>query len=91
MKVAIYAIAKNESNNLDGWYKNISNADHILILDTGSDDDTVEKARSLGITVYESAISPWDESRAKNIAMSLLPKDVDFCICLDLAPPDWCT
>jgi len=93
VKVAIYAIAKNESNNLDGWYKNISNADHVLILDTGSDDDTVEKARSLGITVYEAAISPWDEARAKNIAMSLLPKDIDFCVCLDLdehmSDPEW--
>lgn len=93
MKIAVYAIAKNESKNLDGWYKNISNADYVLILDTGSDDDTVEKARGLGITVFEASIFPWDEARAKNIAMSLLPKDIDFCICVDLdehiSSPNW--
>lgn len=84
MKVAVYAIAKNESNNIDGWYKNVSNADYVMILDTGSADDTVDKARSLGINVFEASISPWDEARAKNVAMSLLPKDIDFCICIDL-------
>lgn len=84
LKVAVYAIAKNESNNLEGWYKNISNADHVMILDTGSTDDTVEKARSLGIEVFEASFLPWDEARAKNVAMSLLPKDIDFCVCIDL-------
>lgn len=95
MKVAVYAIAKNESSNLDGWYSNISNADHVLILDTGSTDDTVDKAKSLGISVFEASITPWDEARAKNVAMSLLPKDIDFCICLDLdehiTDPNWKT
>jgi len=93
MKIGIYAIAKNESKNLDGWFKNISNADYVLILDTGSVDNTVEKARSLGINVFEAHLSPWDEARAKNIAMSLLPKDLDFCISLDLdehvSTPEW--
>ena len=93
LKVAVYAIAKNESKNLVGWYNNISNADHVLILDTGSTDDTVDKAKSLGISVFEASITPWDEARAKNIAMSLLPKDIDFCICLDLdehvSDPNW--
>ncbi len=93
MKVAVYAIAKNESNNIDGWYKNISNADYVMILDTGSSDDTVDKAKSLGINVFEASISPWDEARAKNVAMSLLPKDIDFCICIDLdehvSDPNW--
>lgn len=84
MKLAVYAIAKNESKNLDGWIKNIKNADYVMILDTGSTDNTVEKARSLGINVFEAHLNPWDEARAKNIAMSLLPKDFDFCISLDL-------
>lgn len=84
LKVAVYGIAKNEVANLPGWFKNISNADYVLLLDTGSTDGTVDVAKSLGIHVYEASIVPWDESRAKNIAMSLLPPDIDFCICLDL-------
>ena len=84
LKVAVYAIAKDEINNLDGWFKKISNADYVLLLDTGSTDGTVEYARKLGIHVFEASIVPWDEARAKNIAMSLLPSDIDFCICLDL-------
>lgn len=93
LKVAVYGIAKNEVNNIDGWFKNISSADHVLLLDTGSTDGTVKRAKELGIHVFEASIVPWDEARAKNIAMSLLPADIDFCICMDLdehiADSDW--
>lgn len=84
LKVAVYAIAKDEINNLDGWFNHASAADYVLLLDTGSTDGTVERARELGINVFEASISPWDEARAKNVAMSLLPSDIDFCVCVDL-------
>jgi glycosyltransferase involved in cell wall biosynthesis len=93
VKIAVYAIAKNEANNLDGWFKYAKTADYVLLVDTGSTDGTVEKAKSLGINVAEIFLSPWDEARARNVAMSLLPKDIDYCVSVDLdehiSSPDW--
>ena len=45
MKIAVYAIAKNEEYNINDWYNSVSKADYHLILDTGSTDKTVEIAK----------------------------------------------
>lgn len=84
MKIAVYAVARNEEKNVNQWFDSSKDADFHLILDTGSTDNTVSIAKNLGIVVHEAFFSPWDESMAKNVAMSLLPKDIDLCICLDL-------
>lgn len=84
MKIAVYGIARNEEKNINEWFESSKNADYHLILDTGSSDNTVSIANDLGISVHEAFFSPWDESMAKNVAMSLLPKDIDLCILLDL-------
>ena len=84
MKIAVYAIAKNEEYNISDWYNSVSKADYHLILDTGSTDKTVEIAKSLGINVFSCYINPWDETLAKNIALSLLPENIDLCLMLDL-------
>lgn len=84
MKVAVYGVAKNEEANLDKWYQSVKDADYILLVDTGSTDATVEKAKSFGINVVEISLDPWDETLAKNIAKALVPRDYDYMICLDL-------
>lgn len=84
MKIAVYGIAKNEEANVRGWFKNIKNADYVLILDTGSSDKTVDIAKSLGINVFCANVLPWDEAIARNIALSMLPEDIDVCISVDL-------
>ena len=43
MKISVYAISKNESKFVDRWMDSMSEADEIVVLDTGSEDDTVEK------------------------------------------------
>lgn len=83
-KVAVYGVAKNEEANILGWYNSISDADEIFLLDTGSTDKTVEIALSLGINVNHVVIDPWNETLAKNIAVSQIPIDIDYCINLDL-------
>lgn len=92
-RVAIYGVCKNEEKNVRRWYEHAKDADYILLLDTGSTDDTVSIARELGINVLEASISPWSENIAKNTAMSLLPENIDVCICLDLdqiiQTPNW--
>lgn len=84
MKIAAYGIGKNEENNITGWYEGIKDADYVLYVDTGSTDKTVEIAKSLGIDVRFAYLDPWDETIAKNVALSLIPLDFDYCINLDI-------
>lgn len=42
MKVCVYAIAKNEEKFVDRWVSSMMEADCICVLDTGSEDKTVE-------------------------------------------------
>ena len=41
-KICVYAICKNESQFVDTWIQNMSEADYICVLDTGSTDDTLD-------------------------------------------------
>lgn len=92
-KIAVYGVCKNEESNIHKWYEHAKDADYILLLDTGSTDNTVSIAEELGINVFHASISPWSETVAKNTAMALLPSDVDICVCLDLdqiiQTPNW--
>lgn len=84
MKVAVYTIAKNEENFVEKWYNSAKDADYIFILDTGSEDSTVEKAKKLGINIVVKKISPWRFDVARNTALDNLPEDIDMCIALDM-------
>ena len=46
MKIVVYAICKNESRFADRWMDSMSEADQIVVLDTGSTDDTIERLRA---------------------------------------------
>jgi glycosyltransferase involved in cell wall biosynthesis len=83
-RVAVYGVCKNEESNILTWYESAKNADYIFLLDTGSTDNTVEIAKSLGINVLSASFLPWSETQAKNTALALLPNDIDICVCLDL-------
>jgi hypothetical protein len=84
MKIAVYGIALNEEDNVRAWYESTKSADYHFILDTGSTDNTVKIAESLGIKVSHGYINPWSENFAKTSALALLPKDIDYCVLLDL-------
>src|ERR1035437_3584832 len=62
----------------------VSEADTIIVTDTGSTDNTVEKLRNRGAVVYTEIIKPWRFDEARNIAMDHIPEDVDICISNDL-------
>lgn len=84
MKIAVYTIALNEEQFVEDWYKSAMDADYLLIADTGSTDNTVQKAQDLGIDVFTISISPWRFDDARNAAIAALPKDIDMCISLDM-------
>lgn len=73
--LSISIIAKNEENNISTCINSIrSIADEIIVVDTGSTDNTVKTAEALGAKVY---FYPWDNdfSQAKNTALEKCTKD----------------
>jgi glycosyltransferase involved in cell wall biosynthesis len=92
MKIAVYAISKNESKFVERFCASAKDADLILIADTGSNDDTAERARACGATVADICITPWRFDLARNAALALIPRNMDVCISLDLdelLEPGW--
>ncbi len=84
MKVVVYTICKNEAQFVERWVESMSEADSIVVLDTGSTDDTVEKLEARGVTVIQNTISPWRFDIARNLSLSFVPNDADICVCTDL-------
>lgn len=83
-KVCVYAICKNEVRFVDRWMDSMSEADLIVVTDTGSDDGTVERLRERGAIVYVDQVKPWRFDVARNISLDHVPEDVDICVCTDL-------
>jgi len=92
MKIAVYAISKNEEQFVERFCTSAKDADLILIADTGSTDNTVELARKHGAVVPEICVTPWRFDKARDAALALIPRDIDVCISLDLdeeLQPGW--
>lgn len=92
MKIAVYAISKNEEQFVQRFCESAKAADLVLIADTGSTDDTVATARKHGATVYDISVKPWRFDKARDTALNLIPGDYDVCISLDLdevLEPGW--
>lgn len=97
MKIGVYASARNEETNLHRWFASCLDADAFAINDTGSTDGTFDVLRSLEMMdprarVAQIPIEPMRLSNALNVAMTLLPDDVDVAIRLDLderLSPGW--
>ena len=92
MKIAVYAIAKDEARFVRRFCDSAGEADLILIGDTGSADDTYKLAIDCGARVYDIHVSPWRFDLARNAVLALLPRDVDVCVSLDLdevLEPGW--
>ncbi|MBE7722253.1 tetratricopeptide repeat-containing glycosyltransferase [Lacrimispora indolis] len=84
LKICVYAICKNEVQFVDKWMDSMSEADLIVVTDTGSEDGTVEKLRERGAVVYVDIVKPWRFDVARNISLDHVPEDADICVCTDL-------
>ena len=84
LKIVVYAIAKNEAQFVRRWMESMSEADEIVVLDTGSTDETPELLRALGAKVTEETITPWRFDTARNRSLELVDEDADICVCTDL-------
>lgn len=83
-RICVYAICKNEEAFVDRWMDCMGEADRVVVLDTGSDDHTVEKLRARGADVFVKRIQPWRFDKARNGSLACVPDNVDICVCTDL-------
>lgn len=72
----------------------MSEADYIVVLDTGSTDGTYEalQADPRVTAVQQEIINPWRFDVARNRSMELIPEDADILVCTDfdeLFEPGW--
>ena len=83
-KICVYAICKNEEKFVDKWLDNMSEADYIVVLDTGSTDKTFEKLKNdPRVTKVVQKIYSKEEWRfdvARNDSLELVPEDANILI-----------
>jgi glycosyltransferase involved in cell wall biosynthesis len=92
MKTAVYTIAKNEEKNVDRFLSSLKDVDCVVVLDTGSTDGTLKKLIDGGAMVEKHEFTPFDFAKARQMALDLVPNDVDMCISMDLdetLEPGW--
>lgn len=84
-KVCVYAICKNEGKFVESWYEYVKEADAIVVVDTGSTDDTIEKLKKCEkVQLYETTIDPFRFDVARNYALDRIPDDCNICVASDL-------
>ena len=93
-KICVYAICKNEEKFVNKWLESMSEADYIVVLDTGSTDNTYNllKNDSRVTKVEQKEINPWRFDVARNESMKLIPEDTTIFVCTDLdevLEPGW--
>lgn len=82
MKIAVYAIMKNEADVVQRWLSCLEGADGIFVADTGSTDDTVAILERAGVKVSHFK----DEFRfdhARNFALAQIPPGFDVAVSID--------
>ena len=84
MKIAVYAISKNEILHAERWAKATEGADYRVVADTGSTDGTQEALKALGVTVHQIHVQPFRFDMARNASLALVPDDADACLILDM-------
>ena len=70
LKIAVYAISKNEEQFVERFAEACKDADYIMVADTGSTDGTVAACERAGITVHSICITPWRFDHARNAALA---------------------
>jgi len=87
VKIAVYAICKNEEKHVARFLDSCAEADRILVCDTGSTDGTwaaLCRSQLTNLAKVGIHVEPWRFDDARNAALALLPANIDVCVVLDL-------
>lgn len=84
MKITVYAICKNAEEFIEGFCENIFEADEVVILDTGSIDNSVQLLKDKGVKVYEKKYDFFRFDVARNDCLALVSDDTDLCLSIDM-------
>jgi len=83
-KICVYAICKNEEKFVDRWMDHVSAADVVILVDTGSTDNTINKLKKRGALVYSIDATPFRFDYSRNECLKFIPDDIDICVSSDL-------
>ena len=84
-KICVYAICKNEEKFIPRWIESLKEADCIVVLDTGSTDNSVAilEGYSPFVLVKQVVFEDFRFDVARNESMKLIPDDTDICVVSD--------
>lgn len=87
--LSVYAICKNEIKSVANYVNSFSLADYLCILDTGSTDGTWEylleaQKTHPNLIIAQQEIKPWRFDVARNLSMTLIPKETTIYFMADL-------
>lgn len=82
-KIAVYTICKNEEKFVNKWLDSMSEADYMVVLDTGSTDSTMKlleegKKKYPNLIYAQKVIDPWRFDVARNANIDIIPKDANI-------------
>ena len=80
LKIAAYGII-NKNDDIQPWLDSLSDVDYIIAVCSHGVGDKIPKHDNL--IIHEIGLEPWKIDQARNIAISLIPNNVNICICID--------
>lgn len=83
-KICVYGICKNEEKFVNRWMDHVSEADLVVIVDTGSTDNTIELFKARGAIVYTMKENLFRFDHARNKCLEYIPEDIDICVSADI-------
>jgi glycosyltransferase involved in cell wall biosynthesis len=78
--IGVSMIVRNESAMIEACLDSVKNADEIVIVDTGSEDNTIELCKKYTDKVFEDV---WDDDFSRSRNVSLRKCTTDFIIVID--------
>ncbi|MEQ3657830.1 MAG: glycosyltransferase family 2 protein [Glaciecola sp.] len=73
LNISVFIITKNEAQHLNKTLESVKDMDEVIVVDSGSTDDTLAIAERHGATIYEKAWSGY--AKQKQYALSLCKHD----------------
>lgn len=84
MNIAVYTIACNEQDQVEGWMESVQDANEIVVAVVNSTDKTHIKLIEGGARTKAIWVQPFRFDIARNAVLSMVPNHVDVCVSLDM-------